>query len=62
VKRGEPDWSLLDLPGIKDLPAVRWKLGNLATFVRSCRTRIQWAELQQNVVSTVEIAARFIGQ
>lgn len=30
VKRGEPDWALLDLPGIKDLPAVRWKLENLA--------------------------------
>jgi Domain of unknown function (DUF1814). len=26
VKRGEPDWALLDLPGAKDLPAVRWKL------------------------------------
>jgi predicted nucleotidyltransferase component of viral defense system len=30
VKRGEPDWALLDLPGAKDLPAVRWKLENLA--------------------------------
>jgi len=30
VKRGEPDWTLLDLPGAKDLPAVRWKLENLA--------------------------------
>ncbi len=29
VKKGEPDWSLLDLPGAKDLPAVRWKLENL---------------------------------
>jgi len=29
VKRGEPDWSLLDLPGANDLPAVRWKLENL---------------------------------
>jgi hypothetical protein len=23
VKRGEPDWALLDLPGVKELPAVR---------------------------------------
>jgi hypothetical protein len=23
VKRGEPDWALLNLPGVKDLPAVR---------------------------------------
>jgi len=30
VKKGEPDWSLFDLPGAKDLPAVRWKLDNLA--------------------------------
>lgn len=30
VKRGVPDWALLDLPAIKDLPAVRWKLENLA--------------------------------
>jgi predicted nucleotidyltransferase component of viral defense system len=26
VKRGEPDWTLFDLTGAKDLPAVRWKL------------------------------------
>lgn len=30
VKRGEPAWAHLDLPGAKDLPAVRWKLENLA--------------------------------
>jgi predicted nucleotidyltransferase component of viral defense system len=30
VKRGEPDWSLLNLPGVENLPAVRWKLENLA--------------------------------
>lgn len=30
VKRGEPDWALLDLPTAKNLPAVRWKLENLA--------------------------------
>jgi predicted nucleotidyltransferase component of viral defense system len=30
VKRGEPDWALLDLPGAKDLPAVQWKVENLA--------------------------------
>lgn len=30
VKRGKPDGALLDLPGVKDLPAVRWKLENLA--------------------------------
>jgi predicted nucleotidyltransferase component of viral defense system len=30
VKRGEPDWTLLDIPSAKDLPAVQWKLENLA--------------------------------
>ena len=29
VKGRKPDWSLIDLPGIADLPAVRWKLVNL---------------------------------
>lgn len=29
VKRKEPDWSLLGLPDIDKLPAVRWKLQNL---------------------------------
>ena len=28
VKRGDPDWALLDLPAAKDLPAVQWKLEN----------------------------------
>ena len=29
VKGRQPDWSLIDLPDIADLPAVRWKLENL---------------------------------
>jgi predicted nucleotidyltransferase component of viral defense system len=29
VKKGEPGWPLLELPGAKDLPAVRWKLENI---------------------------------
>ena len=28
-KKGEPDWSLLDVPNAKTLPAVRRKLENL---------------------------------
>jgi predicted nucleotidyltransferase component of viral defense system len=28
-KKREPDWNLLDLKGIEELPAVRWKLINL---------------------------------
>ena len=30
VKRGEPEWALLELPGADALPAVRWRLENLA--------------------------------
>jgi len=30
IKRGEPDWALLNLPGAEALPAVRWRLENLA--------------------------------
>lgn len=29
-KRGRPDWALLDIPHANTLPAVRWKLQNLA--------------------------------
>jgi predicted nucleotidyltransferase component of viral defense system len=31
-KRGEPDWDLLGLPHIAELPAVRWKLQNLRSI------------------------------
>lgn len=30
IKRGEPEWSLLGVPGVEALPAVRWRLENLA--------------------------------
>ncbi len=30
VKWGEPEWALLELPGADALPAVRWRLENLA--------------------------------
>lgn len=29
VKTGKPDWRLLDVTGAENLPAVRWRLGNL---------------------------------
>jgi predicted nucleotidyltransferase component of viral defense system len=40
VKKGEPDWTLLDLPGAKDLPAVRWKLENLAKLPTDKRAQL----------------------
>ena len=32
LARGEPDWSLLTVPHVAELPALRWKLANLDTF------------------------------
>jgi predicted nucleotidyltransferase component of viral defense system len=40
VKKGEPIWSLLDLPDAKDLPAVRWKLENLAKLSEKKRSEL----------------------
>jgi hypothetical protein len=40
VKRGEPGWAVLDLPGAKDLPAVRWKLENLAKLSADKRAQL----------------------
>jgi predicted nucleotidyltransferase component of viral defense system len=40
VKRGEPGWAVLDLPGAKDLPAVRWKLDNLAKLSADKRAQL----------------------
>jgi hypothetical protein len=40
VKRGEPNWTLLDLSGAKDLPAVRWKLENLAKLSADKRAQL----------------------
>lgn len=32
LARAQPDWSLLQCPHAAELPALRWKLGNLQTF------------------------------
>lgn len=29
MKQGEPDWALLGIPGIEQLPALQWKLANV---------------------------------
>ncbi|MBK8575900.1 MAG: nucleotidyl transferase AbiEii/AbiGii toxin family protein [Elusimicrobia bacterium] len=29
LKEGNPDWTLLDIPGIDRLPAIQWKLRNI---------------------------------
>ncbi len=30
IKSGKPDWDLMELPGIENLPAIQWKLANIA--------------------------------
>ena len=37
IKDGNPDWSLIDLPGIERLPAIQWKLKNLGKMTRKSR-------------------------
>lgn len=32
LARAQPDWTLLQCPHASELPALRWKLGNLQTF------------------------------
>ena len=39
LARAEPDWSLLDIPHLEKLPAVRWKLHNLQQLAISNRKR-----------------------
>lgn len=38
----EPDWTLLDIPHLKDMPAIRWKLANLKWLQRN--NRVKFAE------------------
>lgn len=35
IKRGEPDWSLLPIPHLSELPALRWKLANIEKLKQS---------------------------
>jgi hypothetical protein len=35
MKRRKPDWSLLELHGIENLPAIRWKLMNLEKLAKT---------------------------
>jgi hypothetical protein len=40
LKRGEPDWTLLKVPGAEGLPAVRWRLQNLAKMDKEKRAAL----------------------
>lgn len=37
LKRGQPDWELLALPGVSELPAVNWKLRNIRAMAENKR-------------------------
>jgi predicted nucleotidyltransferase component of viral defense system len=39
--RAEPDWSLLDIAHLQDLPAIRWRLQNLQEFSRKSPERFR---------------------
>jgi hypothetical protein len=36
-----PDWSLLGIPHLEELPAVRWRLQNLETLARKQPQRLK---------------------
>src|ERR1700694_1318129 len=59
VKRGEPDWGLLHLPGAKDLPAVRWKLENLAKLSADKRAQLLKGLNEALRIKTSQPRARF---
>jgi hypothetical protein len=35
LARARPDWSLLKIPHLEELPAIRWRVQNLETLARS---------------------------
>jgi hypothetical protein len=35
VSKAEPEWSLMSCPHLSELPALRWKLQNLAKLKKS---------------------------
>ena len=37
IKRGEPDWALLPIPHLSQLPALQWKLANIERLKRDSR-------------------------
>jgi Nucleotidyl transferase AbiEii toxin, Type IV TA system len=46
VKELEPDWTLLGVAGVEQLPAVRWKLQNLAKMPKQ-KHRLAIAKLKE---------------
>ena len=38
LKSGEPDWSLLGVPGVENLPGIKWKLENIRKMSNAKRS------------------------
>jgi hypothetical protein len=39
-ERGQPDWNLLGLPGVAELPAVKWRQKNLDKLSKEQRAAL----------------------
>ncbi len=52
-KRGEPDWDLLGLPHVADLPAVKWRQQNYDKLSSDVRAR-EVAKLERVLLGRVE--------
>lgn len=52
-KRGEPDWDLLGLPHVADLPAVKWRQQNYDKLSADVRAR-EVAKLERVLLGRVE--------
>lgn len=48
-ERGEPDWTLLDVPGAAELPAVKWRQLNLDKL--PTKKRAELVEALEGVLS-----------
>jgi hypothetical protein len=59
--RGRPDWSLLDIPHLEELPAIRWRLQNLDQLSRSqpARFRALATALDERLASVANDRAPF---
>jgi len=53
---GEPDWQLMKCPHLQKLPAIQWKLQNLARLKKSNPTKFaqQAGELRERFATTLK--------
>jgi predicted nucleotidyltransferase component of viral defense system len=49
LKEGDPDWKLLGLPGVEQLPGIRWKLENISRM--TAKRRNEQSALLRKVLS-----------